>query len=478
MNNCNFNHSFAYIHNTYLSATLASNLINKFTQNGASTALQLFQLARYSTYVLIGIFLVKMNVSQAQIAWYETFIMISGMAGYFWIGGIINTVIVEHSKAYEESKSKIYFSAFILLLFCGLLAATFILLLSWWNVEPLGTFKPISLLTLFVFINGAGYLAEYILFIEKKTPQLILLAFINSSLLITAVLISIFTHFESNHPVNFIAAFREFNDSFPNTILFNFCVVASIKVIVLLILIKQYASFDFDLQLTKNLAKVALPIAATLVISGSSEYIDGMIVNRKFSPSAFTVFRYGAKELPVLLIIANTFSSTMLGIVAANLTNGAIQIRERSLRLMHMFFPATFLLMLFSPFIFTEVFSSGFIFSALIFNFYLLLIIPRLVFPQTILTGLGQTQFPLISSILEAAINVTASIYLCSKMGIMGVAAGTFIAFSADKIFLSSVLHFRYKMSPKAYIPLNWYLFYSVLTVACFVVSYLISFEI
>ena len=51
----------------------------------------------------------------------------------------------------------------------------------------------------------------------------------------------------------------------------------------------------------------------TTLISGSAQYTDGFIVSVVFrDPAKFALFRYGAKEFPLFLMLANGLSSAML----------------------------------------------------------------------------------------------------------------------------------------------------------------------
>jgi O-antigen/teichoic acid export membrane protein len=118
------------------------------------------------------------------------------------------------------------------------------------------------------------------------------------------------------------------------------------------------------------------------------------------------------------------------------------------------------------------VFNESFVYSALIFNFYLLLIIPRVLFPQSILTGLGKTKFLLLSSIIEIIINVSLSVYFAGKIGLPGVALGTFIAYSADKIFLMLVAKFVYDIDVSSYLKITPFVVYCLLTLLVFAISY------
>ena len=254
--------------------------------------------------------------------------------------------------------------------------------------------------------------------------------------------------------------------------MYGLIVVAAMKLVLSLVLLIKYATLKVNLNLQVTSLKLSAPLIASIFVSGSAEYVDGVIVKSKFDNVFFAIYRYGAKELPVLLIIANTFSTAMIPAIAANLEDGLMELKAKSARMMHFFFPVSIALMMVSPYIYRYGFNESFTYSAVIFNIYLLLIIPRVLFPQTILTGMQQTNFLLISSILEIIINVSLSIYLAGKIGLAGIAVGTFVAYLFDKVFLVLVNYFFFGINPIKYVQLIPYFVYTVLTFVSFFFSY------
>ena len=85
--------------------------------------------------------------------------------------------------------------------------------------------------------------------------------------------------------------------------------VALIKLIAVIALLNRYAVFKINKQLLGECLMLSAPLIASIFVSGSAEYIDGIIVKAKFDNVFFSIYRYGAKELPVLLIVANTLST-------------------------------------------------------------------------------------------------------------------------------------------------------------------------
>jgi len=180
----------------------------------------------------------------------------------------------------------------------------------------------------------------------------------------------------------------------------------------------------------------------------------------------FAWFRYGAKEFPLVLMLANGLSNAMLPEFSTRerMKESLAKIRVKSKRLMHILFPSAMLMMLFSRWIYPRMFNPEFQKSADVFLIYSLLIIPRLVFPQTIIVGRKKTHISLIAAILEISINIPLSL-LMIKWGynLVGVALSTFIVYVIGKAFLAGYLWIKMNIKPSEYIPLKLYAFYTVM---------------
>ena len=98
------------------------------------------------------------------------------------------------------------------------------------------------------------------------------------------------------------------------------------------------------------------------------------------------------------------------------------------------------------------------------------MIIPRLVFPQTIIVGRKKTQITLIAAIIELAINIPLSLLMIKwGYGLVGVALSTFIAYSLNNVFLVVYLWVKMNIKPSEYIPVKIYALYSVLIAILFI---------
>ncbi|MCD6354451.1 MAG: polysaccharide biosynthesis C-terminal domain-containing protein, partial [Prolixibacteraceae bacterium] len=143
-------------------------------------------------------------------------------------------------------------------------------------------------------------------------------------------------------------------------------------------------------------------------------------------------------------------------------------------RLADFLFPLTAVLLLISHPVFPVVFNPGFAESASVFNIYLLLIISRLMLPQTILNGLKFSKPILNASLFELILNVTLSLIFVRFWGIQGIAFATFLAYLFEKIYLAVAVKQLLDIRVKEYLPVKIYAIYSVVTVLIFIFAELI----
>jgi O-antigen/teichoic acid export membrane protein len=213
------------------------------------------------------------------------------------------------------------------------------------------------------------------------------------------------------------------------------------------------------------------PLTLATFLSGSAQFVDGFIVTSYFDEETFAVFRYGARELPLAMLLANALSNAMLPDFAQkeNLSENLRKLKENVSRLMHFLFPLTALLLVVSHPVFPIIFNPKFEESATIFNIYLLLIISRLMLPQTILNGLQITKPIMHAAFFELAVNVSLSLVLVQFFGIAGIAFATCVAYLFEKIYLSVEVSRRLDIRLSEYIPVNVYIFYSISILVIFI---------
>jgi O-antigen/teichoic acid export membrane protein len=209
----------------------------------------------------------------------------------------------------------------------------------------------------------------------------------------------------------------------------------------------------------------------SILLAGSMEYINSYIVEHYFE-NEFAMFRYGARELPIFLILANSMSNVYSGEIAkfnqqGMLREGLQKFKHASQKLMRWLFPGTILLMFLSPYMFKYVYNDELMEGYKIFNIYLLLIVSRMIFPQTVIMGIMKSRIFYLISSNYLIINCLLSFWFIYLFGITGIAYATAISYLFEKIMLAIYCKME-GISFKEYTPVGEYVLYSAITVGMF----------
>jgi len=411
------------------------------------SSLQLFQLIRFGTTAFISVLLVKLGASTGSIAIYETFLWLTGMFSFFWIAGTINAML-SIKKDFDEAE--VFSNTALMILWQSVIAVQLLVVFQLFNN---GNGIITSMAAGYLLFNTVSFLNEYIYFIKAERKPLLMYAGVTSLLQIAFTIIPFLLTGEILWAVS------------------GLTILAIAKLFWLIILLRKHAIFRFSKVYVASLIKVSIPITAGIFASGFAEYVDGFLVKYYYDDNAFAIFRYGARELPFALILANSLSTAMIVPIALNITTGIDELKRKVAQLARFIFPVSIVLMLSSKWLFVYFYNESYLQSAVIFNVMLLLVIPRLLFPQTILTALRMNKYTLISALLEIVINVVASILLMQQFGLVGIAYGTLIAFTFDKLFLIAVVYIKQQISPTSYTHSTLFLFGSLGLIGAFIFS-------
>ncbi|MDX2001176.1 MAG: polysaccharide biosynthesis C-terminal domain-containing protein [Chitinophagales bacterium] len=411
-------------------------------------AMQAFQLLRFGGQMLVNILLTKSALGLRDIGLFDTFLFVTTSISFFWIAGITNSLMALYPKREGEERKLFLFNAFFLLVIANLLICIAFgvfsnQLMSW--VYPEGEFPHKWLLLLFLLFNNPSFLIEHILYLEGK-PKLLFIYGTGVMLInVFLVLLPVWLGYGLQGA------------------LLGLVVFAILKFVLLLAVLTRNARFQVQPAMFKEHSYIALPLALSIFVSGAGDLVDGYLVSTHFDKGVFAIFRYGARELPFAIMLANAFSTAAILHVAKDLETSLPFIKQRARQMMHLLFPITIILMLTSKWLYVWVFRDEFVSSAPVFNIYLLLLVSRMVFPQTILNGLKQTRPILIFALMEISLNVLLSIVFIQWWGILGVACATVISSYFDKACLVSYNWIKNGITPTTYIDLRWWLAYTVL---------------
>ena len=426
-------------------------------------SLQIYQLIRFTTFLIISIVLTKSNVLRRDIGLFEAFMFIAGLVTFFWVTGLIQSFLslVNNNKTFNnqnrsvQKKSPEIFNAFILLSFFSLLVFLIGMSLRKYIVvyDIQGNVTYINLLLVYILLSNPSVLIEYIYLVKNRSSSILTYGFITYGIQLVLVVYPIIKGYDILWA------------------LFALVAISFLRFVWILIILFKYAEFKFSWPFIKEHLSVGVPLIISSLLAGSAQYIDGVVVTRVMDVEHFAIFRYGAKEFPLVLILAVGLSNVMISEIAkpGNMKASLDKIRHQSRRLMHFLYPATMLTMFLARWMYPAIFNNEFIRSADVFIVYLMIIIPRLVFPHTILIGLKKTRVIMLSSLIEITINISLSIFLVKHYGTVGVALATSIVYLLETTGLVIYNYVKLKIRPQLYIPLKTFTFYSVLLIVEFV---------
>lgn len=416
-------------------------------------------------FLIISIVLTKSHLSTYDIGQFEGFMFVVSITTFFWITGINQSLLplYNRNQTYRKlgengpEKSPEIFNAFLLLCFFSLLLFFLghALKENYSFFHNRGNVPFINLLLLYLLLSSPVCLIEYIYLLNNRSYRI----FQYGLYTYTAQLLLIITPLFFGKGIIWS--------------IYGLLIITGVRWIWLIILLRRYTEMKVSYQFMKEHLYLGAPLIITTLISGSPQYIDGFIVSTVFrDPAQFAVFRYGAKEFPLVLMMATGLSNALLSEFSTRekMKDSLETIKVKSKRLMHFLFPATALVMLFARWGYPLVFREEFHKSASIFVVYALLIIPRLVFPQTILVGRKKTRITLIAAVLELAINIPLSLVMINLgYGLVGVALASFVAYSINNVFLVIYLNVKMNIKPSEYIPVKTYVIYSLLIAILFI---------
>jgi O-antigen/teichoic acid export membrane protein len=416
-------------------------------------------------FLIISIVFTKSHLTTYEIGQFEGFMFVVSISTFFWVTGINQSLLplYNRNRTYRKlgengpEKSPEIFNAFLLLCFFSLLL--FILGHALKNnysfFHNRGNVPFINLLLLYLLLSSPVCLIEYIYLLNNRSYRI----FQYGLYTYTAQLFLIITPLFFGKDIIWS--------------IYGLLFITGVRWIWLIILLRRYTEMKVSFEFMKEHLYLGAPLIITTLISGSPQYTDGFIVSTVFrDPAQFAVFRYGAKEFPLVLMLATGLSNAMLSEFSTRekMKESLETIKVKSERLMHFLFPATAIIMLFARWGYPLIFRTEFSKSASIFLVYALLIIPRLVFPQTILIGRKKTRITLVAAILELAINIPLSLLMIKwGYGLVGVALASFIAYSFNNVFLVIYLKVKMNIRPSEYIPVKTYALYSLLIAVLFI---------
>lgn len=437
------------------------NRLNKYN------SLQTYQFLRFGTFFLISILLAKIAILYQHeyglhlISQYENLMLVTSSLTFFWVAAISNTLIPYYNNADAETRKKVLFNTFMLLLGFSALASIVVAAMGFLHDKDKHLFQMFALV---VLLNTPTYITDYIFYLNEKYKSLIIWGVVTFTAQILMLCLPLFFKQSLTLAINLLLVL--------SLLKFNYTII----------LLMKYATITVQKAITYDFMQKALPIMFSILLAGSMEYINSYIIEFNFSDEEFAMFRYGARELPIFLILANSLSNIYSGEIARLMQDGKLEeglsrLKNSSQKLMRWLFPGTILLMFLSPYLFKYAYNEQLIGGYKIFNIYLLLIISRMIYPQTVIMGILKNRIFYLISSNYLVINCLLSFWFIYLFGIQGIAYATVISFLIEKIMLAIYCKMQ-GIDYRSYTPWAEHLIYSVLTVVAYYFTTVVSFPV
>ena len=169
-----------------------------------------------------------------------------------------------------------------------------------------------------------------------------------------------------------------------------------------------------------------------IVVTAVDLYLVG---HRAADPeAAVALWRYGAQEIPFVLGIVGGISTTALAEVRLGLAETLAALRRRARQATHALLGLAAVLMVASPWVFGQVLGPEFYPAHVVFNTMLLVLPSRLVVTQPLIITEDMQTSMLGVGLGANAFNIGLSVALLPMLGLLGVAVGTVVAFSLERL--------------------------------------------
>lgn len=173
---------------------------------------------------------------------------------------------------------------------------------------------------------------------------------------------------------------------------------------------------------TREILAQSIPLGLTTGASELTRRIDSIVVGHLFSASVFAQYSIGAREVPLVPMVAYSLTQSAIPALTRMHMSGDV---AGFLRLWHtttaraawLIFPAFIFLWLFSDLLLTTVFTEAFAAAVPVFQTYLLLLPLRLSAYGSILAALGGSRVVSIGAMVGLVSNVVLCLALGAALG-------------------------------------------------------------
>lgn len=403
-------------------------------------ALQIFQVLQFGTAILIGILLVKAGLPTSLVSVYEALMFLASLACFFWVVGGQNALLQLYPKLEEKTKRSAIFNVFLLFCLAAFLTGSLFFSFQVPISQRLTSFEQLPLLdylSVFLVLNSPSFLLHIFYLLIGRYKQLIVFGAVSFSLQLLLVVLPIFMNFSLRESM------------------YGLLIWALVKFIWTAVVVVRHSELRIDFVFLKKYIPIIIPLLLYAAIGKGSEYVSGLAVSHLMTDeNAFAIFRYGARELPLAVLMVGALGMSLTTELVENQALGLERIKSKTQQLSKWLYPISMISMLAAPIVFPLVFNEEFKASANIFNVFNLLLASRILLPQAVAMAAGKNFILTISALLELAVLALLSFWWGLHWGLPGIAWAAVVAFGVDRLVM---LWYNWQVlgiSPSSYV--NW----------------------
>lgn len=419
-------------------------------------ALQAYHLMRQGASILVAVLLTKTSLSTDAIGTYEMLLYLGGLVSVFWVQGLIQGLLSEYPKLDRREQAEMIVNSYLAFLVLGAGLSALMILGKPWLLSGLAgqdELRYYELFFIYLALNTPPNLLENFFLLWQRPEQNFFYGLVSFLPMVILLVLPPWLG------LDFVYSF------------YGLIGLALWRHGYLLFFVFRRGKWRFRPDLLRRWGRISFPLVLYALLAGINVSFDSWLVSWYYEGDAvrFAIFRYGARELPFVIALSAALSSAMVPRIADHLGSALPEIKSKSRKLFHLLFPLTIVLMLSSGWLFPLVFNTDFSESVLIFNVFLLVLISRLIFSRTILVGLQDNHVILLISVIELLVNILLSWWLIRAFGLVGVAWGSLLAITLEKIMITAYVYYRYGIGWQRYTDLPWLAGYTALLLLAFV---------
>lgn len=410
------------------------------TWNDPSKALQFNAFLRLGIQILLGIIPVKIGYAVNETSQLELYLFYGAALSFFTTSALNKTLLTNNA---EKSEFTVLLSS-VVLAFGSAILAFFI-------ANKVNGLSPLLLSGLVLTLPLANSIEHFIL-IHRKIKALYSFSLIYATLYLIVICLLFFNQRSISEVISAIIG------------------IHLLKSLLVLVFAKARRPLNFQ----SDLFQTYMSFMGIALLGGLMNYLDGFILNYLYPEYPFSVFRYGARELPFLNIIFTSLAAGFILIIQKQ-TDWASQMKKRLHILLLWSFPFVGILFFISPYAYEWAFSPEYRISATFFNIYLLMLLFRVMIGQSILMAYRKEKVLLFLSGIELIGNIVLSIILGIIWGVFGIMSATVLAYAIHKILL--LIYLKRKMSLRIgnFFPVKSYIALASILILSFYLSWEIN---